>query len=284
MWRLDYVKPDSGKGITSNQFTVSESGALGISCDESPSLSVMYPDTDKAPVILSKYTIYRSATFVKFRRKEYLAAACLDNGCLHLWDVVSKTYRTVFDPKLPEKKCFKRMNICKIDDSTIGYGEVQASPDGSRRVFFLKMDTEEWTLSATLRLFTPADVWDMCYLKVEDGTPCLLLCIPDDHRIMGVEMGIGKTRWERERQDMGENFEPRSICTNQNNCVFVADFGQRKIHLLAAADGAVIKRLDIGRYSGFRNIFAVRFHDRHLYIERKIMWHNMQEYAIMKFK
>ena len=149
MWRLDYVKPDSGKGTTSNQFTVSESGALGISCDESPSLSVMYPDTDKAPVILSKYTIYRSATFVKCRRKEYLAAACLDDGCLHLWDVASKTYRTVFDPKLPEEKRFKRMNICKIDDSTIGYGEVQASPDSSRRVFFLKMDTEEWSLSST---------------------------------------------------------------------------------------------------------------------------------------
>ena len=86
------------------------------------------------------------------------------------------------------------MTIFKMDESTIGYGEVMPSSDGSRRVFVLKTDTQELTLSSTLKLFTPHEIWDMCYLKVADGTPCLFLCIPHDRRIMAVEMIGGRTR------------------------------------------------------------------------------------------
>ena len=174
---------------------MSESGSVGISCEESPPLSVIYPDTDKASIMLSKDMIYRSATFVRFRSKIHLAAACDVDGCLYLWDI-SKISRKVFDPQLPKDKRNKSMNICNINESTIGYGEVQSSPDGSRRVFILKTDTEELTVSSTLRLFTPDIILNMCYTEVEGGSPCLLLCVPFDHRIMSVEMIGGKTRWE----------------------------------------------------------------------------------------
>ena len=244
----------------------------------------MYPDTDKVPVILSNDMIYRSATFVKFGGKEHLAAACLEDGCLHLWDIKSKTYRTIFDPKLPEEKRFKSMNICKIDDSTIGYGKVYASLEGSRRVFILRMDTaEDLALCKTLMFFTPDDILDMCHAEMLDGTACLLLCTGDDH-IMAVEIEDGNTRWEAGKEEMGEKFEPRTIWTDQNNCAYVADFGQDKVHLFSVTDGMLIKWFDFGSYYGFVNIFTVRFQDQHLYIERKIDREKAQKYAIMKFK
>ena len=117
-------------------------------------------------------------------------------------------------------------------------------------------------------------------MEVEGDTPCLLLCILHDNRIMAVEMVGGKTRWEVGKQQMGKKFKPWSICTDQHDCAYVADFGQRKIHLLSASNGAVIKRFDPGNV-GIYNIFTVRFHDQHLYVEYKI---HDSKYAISKFK
>ena len=282
-WSLGHIKKKLIWDVMANRFTVSESGALGISCDENPSLSVMYPDTDKPPVILSNDTIYRSATFVKFRGKEHLAAACLDDGCLHLWDIESETYRNVFDPKYPKEKKRKDMNICMIDESTIGYGEAPPSLDGLRSVFILKINTtEEWTLSGTMELLVPDDIRDMCYMETEDGSPCLLLCLPYDKRIMAVEMEDGKARWELGKEQMGEKFDPLSICTDQNNCAYVADYRQHEIHLLSASDGTLIKRFDVGSQYGIVNIFAVRFYNQHLYIEHVVK--DRDRYAIVKFE
>ena len=98
------------------------------------------------------------------------------------------------------------MNICKIDETTIGYGEVFASLDGSRHVFIFKTDTEEeWYLSETLKLFTPDNIWDMCHMEMVDGTSCLLLCIPEDKFIMAAEMEDGKARWEVGKEQMDSN-------------------------------------------------------------------------------
>ena len=174
------------------------------------------------------------------------------------------------------------MIIFKIDDNTIGYGEVFPSPDGSRRVFVLNTDKEELTLSSTLRLFTPRDILDICYTEVEGGTPCLLLCIPYGQCIMAVEMISGKIRWEVGKQQIGDKFYPWSICTDDNNTVYVADFGQRMIHLLSVTDGAVIKQIYSKNY-GIYNILTVRFHDQHLYVEH-IPPAVGSKYAISKFK
>ena len=280
-WDLLHMKTKEGRVYLGNSFSISESGTIGISCHEKPSLSVVYPNTDKAIVILSDSKVYYSATFVKVFGKEYLAAVCVDDGCLYLWDTESEILKKVFDPKLPSEQRYKDMNICTIDESTIGYGEVWASPDGSRRVFILKTDTDELTLSSTLRLFTPNIILDMCYTEAEGGTPCLLLCVPSAHRIMAVEMVGGKTRWEAGKEQMGEKFYPCSICTDEDNTVYVADFEQIMIHLLSPEDGSIITSID-GRHYGIVNPVAVRIHGQQLYIEH--YRYPSDKYAISKFK
>ena len=176
-WGLIHVNTVGGKMYLGNRFSISESEVIGINCKENPSLSVMYPNTNEAAVILSHSKLYWSATFLNISGKEYLVAVSLEDGFLYLWDIESKTSKKVFDPNIFQNQQHKNMNICKLRDNTIGYGEARASPDGSRRVFILKMDTEKMTLSSMLRLFTPHDIWDMCYTEVDGGTPCLLLCV-----------------------------------------------------------------------------------------------------------
>ena len=215
---------------------------------------------------------------MKISGKDYLAASSLDDGCLYLWDIESETSRKIFDPKLPEHQNNKAMNIFKINESTTGYGEVCASSDESRRVFIINTDKDEMTLSSSLRLFTSKNILEMCYTEVEGGTSCLLLCIPDSG-IMAVEMVGGKTRWEVGKEQMGENFYPWSICTDEDNTVYVADFMQQKIHLLSAEDGSFIRSIDASHY-GIWNLVAVRIHDHHLYVEHK----NADKYVISKFK
>ena len=281
--RLDHVQTrEDNKVGCGNRFTISESGVVGISCGESPSLSIVYPGTDKPPTVLSNDTIYRSATFMKIRGEEYLAAACDEDGCLYLWDIESKTSRKVFDPKLPKEQPFKYMNIFKVNENTIGCGEVLSSSDGSRKVFILKTDTEEWSLSSILRLLTPNTmrIFDMCYTKVTDGTSLVLLCIPHDQRVMAVEMIDGKTRWEVGKQQMGEKFKPWSICTDDDNTVYVADFAQQKIHLLYHSNGTVFRKFDTYNH-GMSDIFTVRFHDEYLYVGYKIP---SSKYAVSKIK
>ena len=219
---------------------------------------------------------------MKVSGKEYLAAAHLDDGCLYSWDIESRTSKKVFDPNLPVEQHYKYMNIFKINNNTLGYGEDYASSDGSRRVFILKTNTEELTLYSTLRLFTSQNIWDICSTNLEDGTPCLLLCVPHDHCVMAVEMTTGETRWEAAEEQMGEKFYPSSICTDEDNTVYVPDFKQHTIHLLSAEDGSIITSIiDAGHY-GMWNLIAVRFHDHHLYVER---YRNPgYKYAISKYE
>ena len=280
-WTLDHVQERLDIANTGNRFAMSETGAVGLSCSETPYLSVMYPDTDKAAVVLSDTKVFRSATFVKVSGKEYLASSCGEDNCLYLWDIESETSKKVFNPKLPKDKVRNCMFTFKMNENTIGYGEVHPSLDGSRRVFILNTDTDELTLSSSLKLFTAQNIWDMCSTNLEDGTACLLLCVPHDHRVMAVEMTTGETRWEAGEEQMGEKFDPWSICTDENNTVYVADYHQDMIHVLFAEDGTLMKRLDVGSYYDIYNIFIVRFHDEHLYAEAKI--HNAK-YAISKFK
>ena len=160
------------------------------------------------------------------------------------------------------------MNIFKIDDSTIGCGEAHGSPDGSRRVFILKTDTAEPTLSSTLRLSTPRNIWDTCHIRMADGTQCLLLCVPYDHSIMAVEIGLVgvKTRWTIGKKEMGEKFNPWSICIDDDNIVYVADSSQHMIHLLSGEDGSLIKFIKLIGY-GIANLIAVRVSDQYLHVK-----------------
>ena len=164
---------------------------------------MMYPGTDISPTVLSNDKTYRSTTFVKISRKEYLAV-CDEDGCLYLWDIESKTSKKVFDMKLPSEQRSGNMNIFKIDDNTIGYGESRASSDGSRRVFILKTEKEGLTLSSTLRLFTPNDIWDMCYMEVKEVLH-VFCCVFHIHAlswrwrwsVVKLDGKPGWNRWER---------------------------------------------------------------------------------------
>ena len=266
----------------SNRFSVSEAGVIGVSCVEKPSLSVIYPDANKSTVVLSNKKLYHSVTFMKVSGKEFLAAAGNEDGCLYLWDIQAKTARKAFDPKLPRKQRYKDMIICKINENTIGYGEVRASPDGSRRVFLLKTDsTEEWSLTGTLRFFTPHDIWDMCYLSLPSGTaPYLLFCMPYDHSVMAVEVIGGRTRWEVGEQEMGEEFFPWSICTDDNHTIYVTDYGHNATHLLSAEDASVITSVYFHHY-GIANPFTMRIHDQNLYVQ---YYQEPGKYLISQFK
>ena len=279
-WTLDHMTTKDKLVHNGNSFSISESGAIGISCFENPSLFVIYPDTNKPPVILSDRNVFFSATFVQVGGKECLAASCTEDGCLYLWNIQSKTSRKVFDPKLPRKQVYKEINVYKISDTTIGYGEVDASSDGSKIVFVLKTDTDELTLYSTLRLIIPHGIHEICYTEV-GGTPCLLLCVPNNNRIMAVEMIGGRTRWEVGKQQMGEKFFPLSICSDDTNTVYVTDYWENRIHLLSAEDGSTMRSID-ARHCGIVNLVAVRIHDQHLYVEHYT--DPGYKYAISKFK
>ena len=123
-WTLGHVQERLDIANTGNRFAMSETGAVGLSCSETPYLSVMYPDTDKAAVVLSDTKVFRSATFVKVSGKEYLAASCGEDNCLYLWDIESETSKKVFNPKLPKDKVRNCMFTFKMNENTIGYGEV----------------------------------------------------------------------------------------------------------------------------------------------------------------
>ena len=269
-YNVDYEETTSAEKLHPvERFAVSESGAMGIPCSESPSISIRYPGSDKSPVVLSKEKPYHSAAFVKISNREYLAAACSEDGCLYLWDIESKMSKKVFDPELSHDRHCKYMNVFNISDNTIGYGETRASSGGSRRVFILKTSIEDWTLIKTLKVHTLNNIWDICCAKIIDGTACLLLCIPYGHRITALEMIGGKTRWEVGKEQMGEKFNPWSICTDgtsDKQTVYVADHDQNLIHLLSAEDGSAITSIDLRHY-GIAHPFTVKVDEEYLYVE-----------------
>ena len=48
----------------------------------------------------------------------------MKTGVYIFGDIESKTSKKVFDPKLPEDQASKKMNIFKINDNTVGFGEM----------------------------------------------------------------------------------------------------------------------------------------------------------------
>ena len=58
------------------------------------------------------------------------------------------------------------MNLCSVDEETVRYGEMPASPGGSRTVYIPRK--EEWTLTDIFRVVAPNDIWDICRSKTTD--------------------------------------------------------------------------------------------------------------------
>ena len=130
-------------------FTVSKSGSIAIASQ--PSLSVVYPDQNRRPVILSADKSYGCPVFLEESGREQLAATCSNDSTIHLWDIEGRTSRTVYALKSGRRKL---MNLCVIDGSTLGYGEVDAPGDGSCRVYILNTGSNEWSLRSTIQLNT----------------------------------------------------------------------------------------------------------------------------------
>ena len=96
------------------RFSTSQlSDSIGIaSRDFEPTLSIMYPGTDKPPLILSKDDRYTSALFVTISGQEYLAATFKDS--IHLWNLANNTSKVVYKF---EKTGHWR--LCVIDENTV---------------------------------------------------------------------------------------------------------------------------------------------------------------------
>ena len=246
-----------------NGLSLSSSGAIGIVCPNGdPSLSVIYPGSSHPPQVLSNEgRYYWSAVFMMNLGKECLAATCYNDNTIHLWDLEDNTSSIVYKHKFDIRK---DTNFCVIDDRTVVYGEFFPSwEDGSHKIYILRTNTQPWSLSSMLVVRGVKLICDICYMKTTDGTACLLLSCSDD--VQAVEIVGGRIRWKVGKQQMGENCFPGSICTDENNTVYVTGTVYDKMHILYGEDGSVIRSINLEPY-GIRNLNCVRVHDQHIYI------------------
>ena len=255
-------------------FFVSElSGSFGIaSTMDKPSLSVMYPGTDKLPLILSRDERYTSALFTKIAGQEYLAAASRDG--IRLWNLTRNTECIL--NTLEERR---NWHLCVIDERTVACVAEQPTSDGFTEVYILNTDSEKFNFSGMLQFKAGDAITDMCHMKTTDGTSCLLLSFPLICLIQCVEMVGGKVRWQVDQQKMSRSFFPCSICFDSST-VFVADPVLNRLHLLSAEDGSMLKSIGL-RLRGIRHPSCVRTQGEHLYVGH--MNKKRDTYCISKF-
>ena len=242
------------------EFSISEfSGSVGIaSWTGKPSLSVMYPGTDKPPLILSGKDRYISVLFSYMSNQEYLAAATGNEICL--WNVEKNASSVAYT--FPEEKDW---HLCLIDDRTVACLPEHTSSEDFNKIYILNMDTEKFTLSGTLRVKVGEKaITEMCYVKTTDGTACLLLLFPFIQAIKCVEIVGGKIRWQVDRQQMSGSFFPWSICTD-GSTVFVTEFFQHQVHLLSVDDSSVLTSINLYPF-GLHYPNCVRLQGDHLYV------------------
>ena len=275
---VDHLTPKGFSII--NNFLLSSSGAIGIVClFGSPSLSVIYPGSSHPPQVLSNEgRLYWSAVFMKNLGKECLAVTCRNNNTVHLWNLEDSTSSIVYK-EMSDKG--KNMNLCVIDDRTVAYGEVIPSGDGCQKIYILMTNTQPWSLSSTLVVRGIRSIQDMCYMKSADGTPCLLLACPNDGNVQAVEIVSGRIRWKVGGQQMGtQGCYSLSICTDENNTVYVADWVNNKIHILSGEDGSFIRSINLMPYDVWFPS-CVRIHDQHIYMVH--MEESRKNHQISKF-
>ena len=224
------------------KFTVSKSsGAIGIaSRRDKPSLSIMYPGSDKPPLVLSRKDEYGSALFITISGQEYLAAASRDDICL--WNLENNSSNVVY--KFNEQKDW---HLCLIDETTVASVAQYTSSDGFNSIYILKTDDDMWTLSSTHLVKMNASVVEMYCMKTTDGTPCLLLSFPVNKLIQCLELVGGKIRWQVDEEQTGEAFVPWSICTD-GSTVLAADAFQNRLHLMSVNDGSFLSSINLSPF------------------------------------
>ena len=59
---------------------------------------------------------------------------------------------------------------------------------------------------------------------------------------------IGNTLEHIDKEKLGEECHPVSVCTDRENNVYIADYYQHKLHVLSAEDGTVLSRINLDPY------------------------------------
>ena len=247
------------------KFTVSKlSASVGIASRESDhSLSVIYPATNKPPLILSKDGVgHTSALFITVSDQEYLAAASEDE--IHIWNLTKNTSRVAY--KFQESG---HWHLCAIDERTV-CSIAQQPPSGHHfsNIYILNTDTEKFSLNSTIRMKADGTITDICYVKTADGTSCLILSAIRPSLIQCVEMVGGKMRWQVDTRQVdtqiGRSFIPWNICTD-GNVVFVAEVVHMKLHLVSVDNGSVLTSINLSPF-GFRYLGCMRLQGDHLFV------------------
>ena len=141
-------------------------------------------------------------------------------------------------------------------------------------------NTQPWSLSSMLMVRGVLGIADMCYMKTTDGTACLLLSCLLDNDIQAVEIVGGRIRWKVGKEQMGKKCFPGSICTDENNAVYLPDFFHHRMHILSGEDGSVIRSINLKPY-GVIHPSCVRVHDQSIYISH--LDESQKKYEISKF-
>ena len=258
--KTDHIELDPIHAGYFTKFTVSEvSGAIGITClRDKPSLSIIYSDTDKAPLILSRDDRHASAHFIQILGKEYLAATFKD--VIHLWNPADNTLGAVY--KFREEKKLWLLGL--IDERTVAAVSQYSSDNKFFNIHILKTDVEMWNLSSSHLVKTTHPLSDMSYVKTTDGTASLLLSCPGARLVQSVELVGGKVQWQVDKQQIDESFYPWSICTD-GSTVFVAGLPLNQLHLFSVDDGSVLTYINLRSFAvNFPR--CVRLQGEHLYV------------------
>ena len=272
--KVDHVILGRGSSSLSTKFSVSElSGFVAIaSLEARPTLSVISPGTDKHPMIFENDDQYKSALFVSVSDEEYLAAA--SKGSIYLWNLEENTPSMAF-----KLKAGKDWYLCAIDEKTVACVAEQPSLECFSKIYTLNTDSEKFTLSGTLRLKARGRIMDMCYVKIVDGTPCLLLSLPWNGLVQSVEMVGGKVRWQVDQQKMGGSFRSWSICTD-GSTVYILNARPSKLYLVSVEDGSVLTSISL-HWFGIIYPGCVRLQREHLYVGH--LNQKLDTYCISKF-
>ena len=257
------------------KFSISQfSGSIGIASESAkPTLSIIYPGTNKHPLVLSRVDRFKSALLIaKAEQTEYLLAASRDK--IYLLNLVDNISSVVYNFKDGGD-----WQLCAIDERTVACVAEQSSSDGFTKVYILNRDSEKFSLSGMLQVKTSKRITDICFVKTSDGTPCLLLSFRLNSVVQCVEMVGGRVLWQVDTQKMGRSFVPFSICTD-GSTVFVANAVRNVLYLLSIEDGSINITINL-RPFGVHFPVCVRVQGEHLYIGH--MEQMGDTYCISKF-
>ena len=111
---------------------------------------------------------------------------------------------------------------------------------------------EQWSLKGTLNFFTVTGkagiLVDISYVEAASGIPGLLLCLSHEKSVEAIEMLGGRRRWKIGTEQLGQEMNPVSLCTDHDNNVYVADYDEQKLHVFSAEDSIVSRRINLLQY------------------------------------